>query len=151
MLYPVALALHVLSAVVWVGGMFFAYMCLRPVLGGREPAERLQIWVGVFKKFFPWVTVAIGILFLTGFYLIYVRGGFGQIGYHVWGMLGIAVIMTGIYKFLLLAPFRHLCQGVEEENHKVAAFALGTIRRLVGTNLVLGVIVICLATAFRVW
>ena len=26
----IALALHVLGAVVWVGGMFAAYMCLRP-------------------------------------------------------------------------------------------------------------------------
>ena len=28
-----ALALHVLGAVVWVGGMFAAYMCLRPAPG----------------------------------------------------------------------------------------------------------------------
>jgi uncharacterized membrane protein len=28
----VANALHVLAAVVWVGGMFFAYVILRPVL-----------------------------------------------------------------------------------------------------------------------
>jgi uncharacterized membrane protein len=28
----IALALHVLSAVVWVGGMFFAYLCLRPAV-----------------------------------------------------------------------------------------------------------------------
>ncbi len=151
MLYPVALALHVLSAIVWIGGMFFAYMCLRPVLGDREPAERLQIWVGVFKKFFPWVTVAIGLLFVSGFYLIYVNGGFSAIGYYVWAMLAIAVVMTGIYKFLLLAPFRHLCRGVEEQNLKVAAFALGTIRKLVATNLVLGIVVVCLATAFKAW
>ena len=66
-------------------------------------------------------------------------------------MLGVAVVMTGIYKFLLLAPFRHLCRGVEEGNLKVAAFALGTIRKLVATNLVLGIVVVCLATAFKAW
>lgn len=47
-----ALALHVLAAVVWVGGMFFAYVCLRPVLVECEPAERLQIWARTFGKFF---------------------------------------------------------------------------------------------------
>ena len=34
-------ALHVLAAVVWVGGMFFAYMVLRPAAGPLETAERL--------------------------------------------------------------------------------------------------------------
>ena len=29
-----ALALHVLGAVVWVGGMFAAYVCLRPAALG---------------------------------------------------------------------------------------------------------------------
>lgn len=151
MLFSIALALHVLSAIVWIGGMFFAYLCLRPVLGEREPAERLQIWVAVFKRFFPWVTVAIGLLFVTGFYLIHGHGGFSGIGNYVWAMLALAVIMTGIYKFLLLAPFRHLCRGVEEGNLKVAAYALGTIRKLVATNLVLGIVVVCLATAFKAW
>lgn len=33
-----ALALHVLAVVVWVGGMFFAYMTLRPVAAEDWPA-----------------------------------------------------------------------------------------------------------------
>jgi uncharacterized membrane protein len=64
-------------------------------------------------------------------------------------MLAIAVIMTGIFKFLYLAPFRHLRRGVEENNLKLAGFALGTIRKLVATNLVLGIVVVILATAFK--
>ena len=146
---PLALALHVLAAVVWVGGMFFAYLFLRPVLGGREPAERLQIWCGVFAKFFPWVFVSIGVLFLTGFYMIYMMGGFGNIGPYIWVMLVLAVVMTGIFKFVYVAPYAHLKRGIEEENFKVAAFALGTIRKLVLTNLILGVVVILVATGLK--
>ena len=33
----VALALHIFGAVVWVGGMFAIYVCLRPALGTLEP------------------------------------------------------------------------------------------------------------------
>ena len=29
----IALAVHILGAVVWVGGMFAIYVCLRPALG----------------------------------------------------------------------------------------------------------------------
>ena len=64
----IALLLHVLAAVVWVGGMFFAYAALRPVAVSQlEPPLRLALWAGVFSKFFPWVFVAIAILLITGF------------------------------------------------------------------------------------
>lgn len=39
---PLAITLHVLSAVVWVGGMFFAWMALRPVAASLlEPPPRV--------------------------------------------------------------------------------------------------------------
>lgn len=151
MLMSLAVALHILSAVVWIGGMFFAYMFLRPVLGGREPAERLQIWSSVFARFFPWVFISIGVLFITGFYMIYRLGGFGAVGMYVYAMLGIAIVMTGIFKFVYVAPYAHLKRGVQEQNFKVAAFALGTIRKLVLTNLILGVAVIVVATTLKTW
>jgi uncharacterized membrane protein len=44
--------LHILGFTVSVGGMFFAYMALRPVAASQlEPAQRLLLWAGVFAKF----------------------------------------------------------------------------------------------------
>ena len=54
-----ALTLHILGAVVWVGGMFAAYVCLRPAAGALEPPQRLTLWRGFFAKFFPWVWVSV--------------------------------------------------------------------------------------------
>ena len=39
----VALALHIFGAVVWVGGMFAIYVCLRPALSTLEPPQRLRL------------------------------------------------------------------------------------------------------------
>ena len=37
-----AISLHVLAAVIWVGGMFFAWIVLRPVAASQlEPPARL--------------------------------------------------------------------------------------------------------------
>ena len=36
---PLLIALHILAAVVWVGGIFFAYMVLRPSAGPLEPPD----------------------------------------------------------------------------------------------------------------
>jgi uncharacterized membrane protein len=49
----VALALHIFGAVVWVGGMFAIYVCLRPALGTLEPPQRLRLMRVTFEKFFP--------------------------------------------------------------------------------------------------
>ncbi len=151
MFASIALAFHILAAVVWIGGMFFAYVCLRPVLGGQEPPARLKLWAQVFGKFFPWVWMCIFILFLSGFYLISVFGGFDAVGTYVYAMLGLAVLMTAIFKFVYIAPFRHLKAAVEKEDYKVAGFALGTIRKLVATNLCLGIAVIVIATGLKAW
>jgi uncharacterized membrane protein len=53
----VAIALHPLGAVVWVGGMFVIYVCLRPALGTLEPPQRMRLMRVTFQKFFPWVWV----------------------------------------------------------------------------------------------
>jgi uncharacterized membrane protein len=40
-----ALALHILGAIVWVGGMFAIYMCLRPALGETQPERLMLDWM----------------------------------------------------------------------------------------------------------
>ena len=53
-----AVTLHLLAAVIWVGGMFFAIYVMRLAAGPMEPPERVALWGRGFKKFFPWVWIA---------------------------------------------------------------------------------------------
>ena len=46
------LAVHVLCAVIWVGGMFFAYVVLRPSLSVLEPIQRIALHTQIFRRFF---------------------------------------------------------------------------------------------------
>ena len=72
----IALLLHLLGVVVWVGGMFFAYMALRPVAATvLEPPQRLSLWAGVFAKFFPWVWLSIALILGSGLYMWMALGG----------------------------------------------------------------------------
>lgn len=51
--FSLVYTLHVLSALVWVGGMFFAWMVLRPAaMKALEGPGRLKLWVEVFQGFF---------------------------------------------------------------------------------------------------
>ena len=37
----------------------------------------------------------------------------------------VGILMMVIFKFIYVAPFKHLCRGVDEEKWEVAEFALG--------------------------
>src|SRR5262245_3132731 len=80
----VALAVHILSAVVWVGGMFAIYVCLRPALGALEPPQRFRLMRVTFQKFFPWVWIAILLLLASGYWMLFTTfGGFAGARLHI--------------------------------------------------------------------
>src|SRR5579871_5440220 len=92
--YFVGLFLHILAAVIWVGGMFFAYAILRPATGPLEPAQRLALWRRVFGGFFPIVWLAVIALLVSGYGMIFlVWGGFRFVGMHVHIMQAIGIVM----------------------------------------------------------
>ena len=99
----ITLVFHVLSVIIWVGGMFFAYMCLRPIAASQlEPPVRLQLWVGVFGKFFPFVWLAVILLPLTGYMMISnIYNGMGNAPLYVHLMNGVGSLMIFIYLIIL--------------------------------------------------
>lgn len=147
----IMLALHLLSAVVWVGGMFFAYMALRPVAASQlEPPMRLSLWVGVFSKFFPWVWVSILLLLGTGYWMLFnVFGGMSTAPLYVHIMNGAGIVMMLIYLHIFFAPFRRLKQAVAIADWPAGASKLAQIRLLVGINTILGLFVIAIGGAGR--
>ncbi len=148
----IALALHLLASTVWVGGMFFAYMALRPAAAELlEPPLRLRLWSRVFKRFFPWVWLAVLLLLATGFWMIFaVFGGMGGVRGHVHLMLALGLIMSGIFLYIWFGPYTGLRAAVAAEDWPTGGARLATIRRLIGTNLILGLVVIAVA-AFGRW
>lgn len=152
-LLPFALALHALAAVVWVGGMAFAYWFVRPVAGqALEAPARLALWSGIFARFFPVVWISIAVLLTTGYYMVLgPLGGFAAVGLHIHAMHGLALLMTAVFLHLFFAPWRRFRRAVTRMENDQAAAELGRIRWLVAANLTLGIIVVLVATAGRYW
>ena len=147
----VALSLHLLSALIWVGGMFFAYMALRPVAAAQlEPPQRLTLWAGVFRKFFPWVFAAIATLLASGYWMVLgFYGGFEVVGLHVHLMIWTGYVMMLIFLHVFFAPFRRLQRAVAAGDWQAGGRALGQIRVLIGVNLVIGLVVVTIASGGR--
>jgi len=135
--------LHVLSAVIWVGGMFFAYLALRPAIAGVEPLARARIWVSVFQRFFPWVWSSIVVLLSTGFYMmLFNLDGFAHAPVFVHIMLGLGILMMLIFAHVFFAPYKRLRMAATSNDEPAARKYMRQIRILIGINLSLGLIVI---------
>ncbi|MCK5813449.1 MAG: CopD family protein [Cocleimonas sp.] len=141
----VALSVHILGIIVWVGGMFFAHQALRPaIVEVLEPPQRLSLWVATFKRFFLWVWISIVLVLVSGLWMLSL---YPQIPVFMHIMLGLGVIMMLIFLHVFFAPYKKLKQAVAEERWVDGAKALGQIRLLVGINLSIGLVTTIVATA----
>ena len=147
-----AIALHSLAAVIWVGGMFFAYLCMRPAVVSEVPAElRARLWRGTLGRFFPWVWACLVVLLGTGHALIAAYGGMAVVGWHIHVMHGLGLLMMGIFAYLFFSPWQALKRAVAAEDPALGGQQVARIRRLVGTNLVLGLLVVVIGAGGRYW
>jgi uncharacterized membrane protein len=142
----IAFGLHILFAVLWVGGMFFAYACLRPAAGALDAATRTQLWAATLSRFFPVVLLAIPVMLGSGFYMVSVEGGLADAGLRIHLMLGIGVLMMLLFLHVFFAPFQKLKRAVAANNTAQAVKSIAQIRQLVAINLTLGLIVVLIAS-----
>jgi len=149
MSYSLAFTLHLIAAVIWVGGMFFAHMVLRPsAVEELEPPQRLPLWVAVFSRFFFWVWIAIAIILASGYWMIFdVFGGLaGLKALYIQVMHIIGLIMSAIFAYIFFVPYQKLKTAVANKEYPVGGALMNNIRQLVTTNLVLGLITLIIAS-----
>ena len=147
--FSLVYTLHVLAALIWVGGMFFAWMVLRPAaVKALEGPARLKLWVEVFQGFFRWVWVAVVLLPISGVGMIHLQfAGFEAAPRYVQVMMGLYLVMTALFIRIQALKFPQLKAAVAAEDWPAGAAALGQIRKLVGINLIVGLVVVAIASA----
>jgi uncharacterized membrane protein len=148
----IALLFHILAAVIWVGGMFFAHVILRPSVGPLDPPLRLPLFRRVLGRFFPWVWVC-GAALLASAYgdMLPHLGGFAGAPSYVQIMQGIGLVMMLVFAHLYFAPWRRFQRAVAAADWPAAGAQLGQIRHLVLFNLVLGLITVGVGSTGRYW
>ena len=148
----VALALHILGAVVWVGGMFAAYLCLRPAAGALDPPVRLKLWRAFFAKFLPWVWVAILLLLAGGYWMVAtIFGGFAKLPLYINLMQAGGWVMIALFLWLFHGPWLKFKRAVDASDWPAAAANLNRIRQIIAVNLPLGLLVVIVGASGRFW
>ncbi len=143
-LWETVLALHVLCAVIWVGGMFFAYLVLRPSLSVLEPIQRIALHTQVFRRFFLIIWHVMPLILLTGYAMALGQyGGFEHLTWNVNTMQLIGLIMSAIFVVIVFGPYARFRRTTDRNT---AAASIDRIRKLIGINLILGIITVIVAT-----
>ncbi|MBI5918365.1 MAG: CopD family protein [Nitrosomonadales bacterium] len=135
---------HLLSVVLWVGGMFFAYVVLRPAaVETLQPPERLRLWDAVFRRFLHWVWGAVVVLLVSGMVMIRFFGGVANSPTFVQAMLVLGTLMVAVFALVYFTGYRKLKALVAAQQWPEAGKVLGKIRQLVALNLALSIVTLC--------
>ncbi|MBT8764629.1 CopD family protein [Metapseudomonas boanensis] len=142
-------AIHLLAALIWVGGMFFAWMVLRPAaVETLEPPARLKLWVEVFRRFFVWVWVAVLVLPFSGVGMLHM--GYASLEAaprYVHMMIGLYIAMLALFLRVSALLLPQLRAAVSKQDWPAGGAVLGRIRRVVGFNLLLGMMLVAIVAA----
>lgn len=145
MMHGLLLFAHLAGVVVWIGGMFFAAVCLHPSLAALAGKDRVGLMTGTLGRFLNYVIVAIVLIWASGIAMIAAAGASGMpIGWHL--MIGIGFVMTLIFAYLLIVLFRPARSAVAQGDLAAVPALFGRIRALVLVNLVLGAAAIASVT-----
>lgn len=152
MLYTLLKTAHVLAIVVWIGGMVFAHFFLRPSLAVLEPPQCLRLMREVLGRFFAAVTLAVVVALVTG--LAMILAATGEAPFTVaalplgwWIMSGVGAVMIAIFAVIRGRFFVAMQRALAAGELPAAGAALAQIRRWVGVNLALGVLVLLVAVS----
>lgn len=127
--------------IVWIGGMFFAHYCLRPVAAEQlPPPQRLPLMAAVLGRFFRFVTIALVLLWVSGIARFVQTETGMRWSWHA--MAGIATVMTIIFGVIVLRFYPRLQAAVAAQDWPAGGMAMNTIRNLVVTNLMLGMLTV---------
>ncbi|MDO9196785.1 CopD family protein [Rhodoferax sp.] len=151
MIYATLKTIHLLSVIVWVGGMVFAQFFLRPAVARLEAPERVRLMHDVLGRFFNAVLVAAVLALGSGLWMMgRVGRAAAQSGVKVsmpleWIVMAVlGVVMLGIFGHIRFALYKRLTRAVTAAAWPAGGAALASIRTWVMVNLAIGVVIVAI-------
>ena len=149
MFYAILKTIHLLSIIVWIGGMVFAHFFLRPAVAMLEAPERVRLMHAVLGRFFNAVLVAGGLAVGSGLWMMgriakqTVQAG-GKLNLPIeWLVMAVlGVMMLAIFGYIRFALYPRLTRAVTAAAWPASDATLASIRTWVMVNLVMGVVIV---------
>lgn len=150
MIWASLIALHILGAIIWIGGMAFMLLALHPSLGTLAGTDRVTLMGNVFRHFFRYVWVSIAALLISGYALVFgMFDGFAGAPLYVHVMQGIGLLMAALFGWLYFMPYQAFRFAAANQDPAAASRAAARIRHVAMINLIIGLIVAVVGSAGR--
>jgi uncharacterized membrane protein len=153
MFYAALKTIHLLSIIVWIGGMVFAQFFLRPSVASLAPPQRLRLMHDVLGRFFNAVLAAAGLTLVTGIWMIgrvakqtVQAGGNFTMPIEWMIMAALGIVMVGIFGHIRFAFYKRLSRAVANADWAAGGAAMASIRVWVAVNLSIGVAIVVVVT-----
>jgi uncharacterized membrane protein len=151
MFYALLKTIHLLSLMVWIGGMAFAHFFLRPAVAKLEAPERIRLMHDVLGRFFNAVLGAVGLTLLSGLWMIgrvakqaVQSGGNFAMPLEWTVMAALGIVMMLIFGHIRFALYKRLSRAVTAAAWPAGGAVLASIRLWVSINLSLGVVIVAI-------
>ncbi len=146
----IGLAFHISAPIIWIGGLFFAYLILQPSVRLLEISVRMPFWRQVLSRFFLWGWISSAVLLVSGFAMLFVGfGGFEGVPIYVRAMMALGIVTAASYAYLYVAPWRRFRRAVAITDWTVAERSMGQVRLLVTITLALGLVTAVIGASGR--
>ena len=149
MIYATLKTVHVLSIIVWIGGMAFAHFFLRPAVAQLEAPARMRLMHDVLGRFFQAVLVTSLLALASGIWMlgrvakeVVQSGGNFQMPFAWTVMAVLGVVMVAIFMHIRFALFKRFSRAVASQEWIAGGAAMAQIRTWVSVNLGLGVAIV---------
>jgi uncharacterized membrane protein len=149
MIYSILKLAHLLSIIVWIGGMVFAHFFLRPAVATMEAPQRVRLMHDVLGRFFKAVLYAAGLTLLSGLWMIarvakqtVQAGGSFQMPIEWTIMAALGIVMVLIFGHIRFALYKKLDRAVTAADWIAGGAALASIKLWVGINIALGISIV---------
>ena len=141
-LWGLVLSLHLLGMALWVGGMAYALLVLRPSLGLLDQTQRVSVHLQTLTRFFRLVWHVMPIVLVTGWAMYFLReGGLANPDWHINAMQGLGIVMAAVFLYAYFGPFRKARRAIRPQP---ATFE--SIRSLVSLDLAIGAAIVVIAS-----
>lgn len=141
------LVLHLLSAVVFVGGGFTVTVMSRQALALLDAAPRVQVQMQMIGKLLFYGWHALPIMIVTGWGMVFLAwGGFAHLPWAVNAMQGLGILMMIVFSYTFFDPWQRLRRAI-----RPTAELLTRVKNMVALNTILGLITVALAAFGHGW
>lgn len=152
MIIDIAIAIHLIASVIWVGGTFFAYVSMRPAAAPLEATLRVPLWHRAMASFMPWIWLSIIALNGSGYGMVFwFFEGFDNVGIHVHIMQATSILMTALFLYLYFGPWRRMKASLAADDLAAATRELDSMRRNLLIILHLGLLTVLIGSTGRYW